>query len=566
MAYPEAAEDGRNVMRPVLEQYAEDVAALRRYCSIPLAANDLGKQRAFFQAAQGRLREMDFAGMGHAERLDYLLFRSQLAYELHTLERREEFDQATRESIPFADAIVRFAQRRRSVERIDPRACAGELAELARLVDAARRALEEQLEAAGHADEPPVRQTAAQRSAFALDRLRKALKEAYEFYHDYDPQFTWWASVPYERADKALDAYATFLREEVLGLKDDDADDPPVVGTPVGRQALLDGLERAMVPYNPEELIAIGNAELSWCEREMVRASRELGCGDEWHDALEQVKQDFVAPGEQPYLIRDLATEAIQFLEEHQLITIPALACQTWRMDMMSPERQKVNPFFTGGETITVSYPTSTMAHEQKLMSLRGNNAHFSRATVQHELIPGHHLQGFMARRHRPYRRVFATPFFWEGWALHWEMLLWDLGFAHTPADRIGMLFWRMHRCARIIFSLRFHLGEMTAEECIEFLIARVGFEPANASGEVRRSFGPEANPLYQCAYMVGGLQFRALHRELVGSGRMSACEFHDALLREGAIPVEMVRAALTGQELTEDFACCWRFHGDGPW
>jgi uncharacterized protein (DUF885 family) len=38
------------------------------------------------------------------------------------------------------------------------------------------------------------------------------------------------------------------------------------------------------------------------------------------------------------------------------------------------------------------------------MMSMRGNNPSFSRATVFHELIPGHHLQGFMAARYRPYR------------------------------------------------------------------------------------------------------------------------------------------------------------------
>ena len=60
----------------------------------------------------------------------------------------------------------------------------------------------------------------------------------------------------------------------------------------------------------------------------------------------------------------------------------------------MTPERQLVNPFSTGGDLITVSYPTSGMSHEQKLMSSRGNNPHFSRATVFHELIPCHQLQG----------------------------------------------------------------------------------------------------------------------------------------------------------------------------
>jgi uncharacterized protein (DUF885 family) len=253
--------------------------------------------------------------------------------------------------------------------------------------------------------------------------------------------------------------------------------------------------------------------------------------------------------------------EAIEFVEEHDLLTIPQLARETWRMEMMSPERQRINPFFTGGEVIRVSFPTNTMAYEQKLMSMRGNNIHFSRATVHHELIPGHHLQGFMSSRYRTHRRIFRTPFWGEGWALYWEMLLWDYGFPQSPENRIGMLFWRMHRCARIIFSLSFHLEKMTAQECIDFLVNRVGHELDNATAEVRRSFETNYSPLYQCAYMLGGLQIRALHEELVKSGKMSNREFHDAVLKENSIPIEMVRASLTHQPLTENFEPRWKFY-----
>ncbi|MCL4866170.1 MAG: DUF885 family protein, partial [Gemmatimonadales bacterium] len=143
-------------------------------------------------------------------------------------------------------------------------------------------------------------------------------------------------------------------------------------------------------------------------------------------------------------------------------------------------------------------------------------NIHFSRATVHHELIPGHHLQGYMTARYNPHRRAFSTPFWTEGWALWWEMLLWDQGFPRGPEDRVGMLFWRMHRAARIIFSLKFHLGEWTPQQSIDFLVDRVGHERANATAEVRRSFLGTYSPLYQVAYMMGGLQFRALHEELV--------------------------------------------------
>jgi uncharacterized protein (DUF885 family) len=124
------------------------------------------------------------------------------------------------------------------------------------------------------------------------------------------------------------------------------------------------------------------------------------------------------------------------------------------------------------------------------------------------------------------------------------------------------MLFWHMHRCARIIFSLSFHLEKMTPQECIDFLVKRVGHEVENATAEVRRSFAGSYGPLYQAAYLLGGLQFYALHKELVDSGQMTNRAFHDAILKENYLPVEMVRAILTRQNLVRDYTSSWRFYG----
>lgn len=368
-------------------------------------------------------------------------------------------------------------------------------------------------------------------------------------------------SDPYKQADQALQTYASFLKEKVVGVKADDKE--TIIGDPVGRQALMSELTYEMIPYSPEELIEIAKKEMAWCEKEMVRASRDRGYGDDWKKALEQVKNQYVEPGKQPELIHKLTLEAVDFVTKHDLVTIPPLALETWGMEMMSPEDQLQNPFFLGGETIIVSYPTQTMTHEQKMMSMRGNNRHFARATVFHEVIPGHHLQGFMTRRYKPYRGLFSTAFWGEGWALYWELLFWDMNFPESPENRIGMLFWRMHRCARIIFSLSFHLQQMTPQQCIDFLVDQVGHERENAAAEVRRSFTGGYGPLYQAAYLLGGLQFRALHKELLQSGKMTNRAFHDAVLRENRIPVEMVRVLLTKQPLTGNFQSGWRFYGN---
>lgn len=274
------------------------------------------------------------------------------------------------------------------------------------------------------------------------------------------------------------------------------------------------------------------------------------------------VKNLYVAPGQQTTLVRDLAREAIEYVKEHDLITVPKICEENWRMFMMAPARQKVNPFFLGGKSIIVSYPDDSMDHDEKMMSMRGNNIHFSRSTVFHELIPGHHLQFHYMARYRTYQKLFETPFWIEGWSLYWEMILWDRGFAVSPQNRIGMLFWRMHRCARIIFSVRFHLGELTPQECTELLVNMVGHERATAEGEVRRSFNGDYTPLYQAGYMLGALQLYSLRREVLKGGTTEK-EFHDTVMKENNMPIEMLRALILEQKLDPDFKTSWKFYKD---
>jgi uncharacterized protein (DUF885 family) len=580
-------------MRSAIERYTVDRGSLTR--SYPVAVSQARRERfkKFYTDWLASLQSLDFDSMSQDGKIDYILFKNHLEYELRQLDIQSRQLTEIGPLVPFATKIIDLEEARRHMEPIDSAKVAATLTELRKQVDERRRAIELGLRSEsrgtdGNVESVHVKKTVANRAVVAINGLRNNLRSWYTFYNGYDPLFTWWNEEPYRSLDQSLTSYASFISERIVGIKSEggqaqtaapnqgggqgsqrptgssnarpgDASD--IVGDPIGREALLSELRSEMIPYTPEELIAIGEKEMAWCENEMKKASRDLGYGDDWHKALEHVKNLYVEPGKQPQMIRDLALEAIKFVEDKNLVTVPELAKESWRMEMMTPERQLVSPFFLGGEVIQVSFPTNTMAHEQKMMSMRGNNIHFSRATVFHELIPGHHLQGFMSARNKPYRAIFGTPFWTEGNALYWELLLWDLGFAKTPENRIGMLFWRMHRCARIIFSLNFHLEKMTPQECIDLLVNKVGHERDNATAEVRRSLDGSYGPLYQIAYLIGGLQQYAMRKELVDSGKMTNRAYNDALLKENRIPIEMLRAAITNQKLTRDFVTSWRFY-----
>lgn len=561
-------------LRDIVTRFKADEGALGRRWNVEYSPGRRARFREYYRGWQAALGTLDFDRLSQQGRIDYVLMNHTLRNALSLLDREERMWTESAPVLPFGSDIFALVDARRRMEKLEPQQAALTLVAIGKKVEDVSRAIVAGLQQAdtsrtrspaprpeGEVAPLKVSKVVAHRSAELVNALKADLKSWYDFYAGYDPLFTWWARDPYRRADSLMTAYYRTIRERILGFRQGQPD--PIIGDPIGRDAIIADLRDELIAYDPEDLVKIAEIEFAWSEAEMKKASRELGFGDNWKAALDKVKERYVAPGEQPELIRRLAAEAVEFIEARDLVTVPPLAKDIWRIEMMSPERQRVSPFFLGGEVIQVSYPTDGMTHEEKLMSMRGNSPHLSHATVHHELIPGHHLQGFMNSRYQAHRRAaFGTPFWTEGWALYWEMLLWDQGFNATPEDRVGALFWRMHRSARIIFSLGFHLGTMTPQQAIDYLVDRVGHERANAEAEVRRSFLGTYPPLYQLAYMMGGLQFRSLHQELVGSGRMTNKAFHDAILRGGAMPVEMVRAMLIEAPLTRDYQAQWLYRG----
>ncbi len=503
-----------------------------------------------------KMNAMNFDKMSIYGKVDYILFKRIVDdAKARLITEQGDYDKIAR-LLPFSDNIYNLEKPRRRGLNVNGEEVAKQMNDIIKSVQKAKASLQK---------EEPMDSKLASLAIDAVRGLQGALKSEFDFYNGYDPMFSWWVPKTYSDLDSSLASYATAIRGKGKNMDAKPKDDGSgILGISVGRDELVRQLTREYIPYTPEELITIANKEFAYCDAELLKASKEMGFGDNWKAAQEKVKNTYVAPGKQPQEMFELYKQSVDFLKKNDLISIPELSEESWRMMMMTPERQLVNPFFTGGETLSISYPTNTMGYEEKLMSMRGNNPAFSRATVHHELIAGHHMQGYMTARNKIYRRELLgtnTPFWVEGSALYWELLLWDLKFPKSPEDRIGMLFWRMHRCARIIFSLNFHLGNWTPKQCVDFLVDRVGFERANAEGEVRRSFVGGYPPLYQLAYMTGGMQLYAMKKELVDTKKITLKQYNDAIYSEGSMPIELLRAIITNQPIKKDFATNWRFY-----
>ncbi|KAH6896702.1 hypothetical protein B0T10DRAFT_474937 [Thelonectria olida] len=532
-------------MQDRIRRVRSDLSDILEFYNITISLKRYRRLDQFYLAEFKSLKQVPFDKLSQQDKVDYLLLRNFLNRERDqlVLEKRERNLELLESFYPL---IIEICELRQSVEEVK-----GEVA--ATTFDLIKRRVRVAQDLDLHAKKDVI-----YKSIQILTELRNHLREFYQFYHSYDPEFDWWAKAPWYEVDAALADYTSTLERKLHPKGKEDE----IMGEPIGRARLLVELDKELIPYTPEELIKYAETTYQWCLNEMQKAAQEMGFErNEWMTALSRVKLQYTDPGKQPQLVKRLALEGKEFVEKHDLVTVPDVCHETYRMFMMAAERQKESPFFLGGPSIIVSYPTAEMSYQDKLMVMKGNNKHFARATAFHELIPGHRLQLYMAERHNTHRQMFETPFYVEGWAMYWELLFWKMGnFFKTPEDRIGTIFWRMHRCARIIFSLKFHLGQMSAQDCVEMLVNVVGHERANAEAEVRRSFKGDYPPLYQIGYMIGAVQLFELRKEVLDRGVMGEKEFHDQVLRENTMSIELLRALLLNLNLTPDYKSQWKF------
>ena len=533
-----------------IQQYFADIRMVESIYEWPYDAGYLQNKRSMMAQRWEKCNKIPLAKISIEDQVNLTLLKREIQLDLEEVQQQQDNADANGNIFQFHSMIAPFLDARRVGIPEDS-------AQLHLLFNSLESAISQKI--------PELKVAELEERQYAsggdyLRSLQKSFEEAFRFYKGFDPALTTGVKKEFALADSAL---LGCQREfgKIVKARRSDTDTLRIFGEPIGEAALVRGLKSEFIAYSPAELLLIADKELAWCHLEMKKASAAMGLGDDWRDALDKIKDDYVPRGMQPQYVRSQAFAAIDFIERKKLIAVPEEAKTGWGMQMISPEGQKYAPFFLGGQSIHIAYAHEEMIAAEQLMSMRGNNKHFVHAVIFHELIPGHNLQYYYANRYNTYRRQLHTSFWTEGWSLYWEILLYKNNYATTPEDKLGMLFWRMHRCARIIFSIKFHTGEWTPQQCVNFLVDEIGHERANAEAEVRRSIDGGYGPLYQIGYMMGGLQFLALHREFVESGKMTDIQFHEKILRGGAMPVALVRPLLSGRADDLKNAANWRFY-----
>jgi uncharacterized protein (DUF885 family) len=164
-------------------------------------------------------------------------------------------------------------------------------------------------------------------------------------------------------------------------------------------------------------------------------------------------------------------------------------------------------------------------------------------ALTFHEAVPGHHLQGAIAREMAnvpAFRRETYISAFGEGWGLYAEYLGIEAGFYQDPYSEFGRLTYEMWRACRLVVDTGIHAKGWSRSQAIDYLASHTALSLHNVTTEVDRYI---AWPGQALSYKIGELTIKRLRQQTEQAllNEFDVREFHDQLLKHGSMPLAML-------------------------
>lgn len=324
----------------------------------------------------------------------------------------------------------------------------------------------------------------------------------------------------------------------------------PAARTTLGVTALPDGREfyahrvrmYTTLDITAEEVHAIGLREVARSRAAMDAIRAEVGFTDDHAAFVEFLRRDprFTVATETEYLA--LVSHAAKLMDGNlpRLFSrLPVTPYGVRPMPAHVAPRQSAGYYDRGNADGTragwVNINTSMLASRPTWAA---------RALAFHEGAPGHHLQIMLALEDSSLsgiRRSSGITVFVEGWGLYAEKLGLDVGLYDDPYDRFGMWSYQIWRACRLVVDTGMHALGWTRERSIAYMAEQTGMTVEAVTAEIDRHI---TEPGQGLAYTMGELVISELRadaeREL--GERFDLRAFHEAVLRNGALPLPLLR------------------------
>jgi uncharacterized protein (DUF885 family) len=347
----------------------------------------------------------------------------------------------------------------------------------------------------------------------------------------------------------AIQDYAQWLKNDLMPKASGDY----AIGADAYRRMLNDA---DMVDMPLDQLEQVGVKELARLREEFQKTAALIDpkrSPTEVMESLSSVHPD--ANQVLPTVAAGLASIR-GYVIAHHIATIPsdvlpmvretppyARATTFASMDSPGPFEKTPEAFYY----VTLPDPSWPDAKKEQLLAFY--SAPSISDTSVHEVFPGHYVQ-FLNNRHNPdvVRLIYGSGADIEGWGLYCEQMMLDEGLHDgDPKYRLAQLQMALMRACRYLVGIRMHTQGMTVEHAAKFFEDNAYQTPHNAMVEALRGTG---DPGY-LRYQLGKLMILKL-REDVRKQQRAAFDlgkFHDAFLKQGAVPIKLIRRAMLGND-----------------
>src|SRR5256885_1293780 len=300
--------------------------------------------------------------------------------------------------------------------------------------------------------------------------------------------------------------------------------------------AILDG-RLTTTRATPEEIHKTGEAELQRLEAEMLATARETG----FTGTLAEFEKKLDAMPEQHFRSKEdmliYSRNVAKIIEPQLPVLFKRIPILLYGVRPIPPDREAATATNAQAPSPDGSTPgwfnLNTYQPEKQVR-------YDKQALVLHEAVPGHVFQGAVARSMTglpEFRRFYGNSAYAEGWALYVESLGGQLGLYTDPYDRFGQLASERFRAVRLVVDTGIHSMGWTREQALAFLQDHA---PQESVAEIDRYISWPGQAL---AYKMGQLEIMKLRKEaqLKLGPKFDIREFHDVVLRDGALPLELL-------------------------
>jgi len=352
-----------------------------------------------------------------------------------------------------------------------------------------------------------------------------------------------------EAAD-ALDSYADYL----------EAMEPNANGDWAFGEARYNAVLRdaELLGTDARALRERARAEIDTLTAEMRATARQISGHEDWHALVLELNHDRPATPEAMRLgYEEWTARARAFLHEKGLVSFPpGEECSVepsppFQRPVLAVASYQDPPPFSDSMRghFFVPFPPDGASEAEIAKRLESNCYPSIPSTSVHEAYPGHHWHLVMAKLNpSAVRQVFGTSYFAEGWALYAERMMRESGFYDDLRHVLYQYEATLFRAARIVVDTSLHLGEMTHEEAVQFMLEHSSMTEPTAIAEVTRYC---SWPTQASSYLTGCLEILRIRDRFMAARGTTVTDvdalrdFHDAITGAGTLPIALAERAV---------------------